>query len=418
VTFHSHILKNGLQLIGETSPSARSVALGFFVRTGARDETGDVSGVTHFLEHMVFKGTPRRSALDVNRDFDKIGAHYNAFTSEENTVFYAAILPEYIPQAVDILADILRPSLRVDDFEMEKNVIIEEIGMYEDQPTWSAYDHAKRAYFADHPLGNSILGTPEGIRALGRDQMHAYFERRYVAPNITAVAAGNFDWERFVAIIEEQCGAWNAGLVGRQGVRETKGSGKFEVVTRSKVAQEHVFLISPGPPVESPLRYAADTLALALGDDSGSRLYWALVDPGLADAADASFHDYEGTGSFYTSFSCEPGRTQENLAIVLNLLHDVQKEGITEKELQQAKSKIGSRVVRGSERPMGRMQAIGMAWTYLHQYRSVDDDLKSFDAVTLESIRQVLDRYPIDGVTTLALGPLEKLSLPPSNGRK
>ena len=418
MTFHSHILKNGLQLIGETSPSARSVALGFFVRTGARDETGDVSGVTHFLEHMVFKGTPRRSALDVNRDFDKIGAHYNAFTSEENTVFYAAILPEYIPQAVDILADILRPSLRVDDFEMEKNVIIEEIGMYEDQPTWSAYDHAKRAYFADHPLGNSILGTPEGIRALGRDQMHAYFERRYVAPNITAVAAGNFDWERFVAIIEERCGAWNAGLVGRQGVRETKGSGKFEVVTRSKVAQEHVFLISPGPPVESPLRYAADTLALALGDDSGSRLYWALVDPGLADAADASFHDYEGTGSFYTSFSCEPGRTQENLAIVLNLLHDVQKEGITEKELQQAKSKIGSRVVRGSERPMGRMQAIGMAWTYLHQYRSVDDDLKSFDAVTLESIREVLDRYPIDGVTTLALGPLEKLSLPPSNGRK
>jgi predicted Zn-dependent peptidase len=418
VTFHSHTLKNGLQLIGETSPSARSVALGFFVRTGARDETGDVSGVTHFLEHMVFKGTPRRSALDVNRDFDKIGAHYNAFTSEENTVFYAAILPEYIPQAVDILADILRPSLRVDDFEMEKNVIIEEIGMYEDQPTWSAYDHAKRAYFADHPLGNSILGTPESIRALGRDQMHAYFERRYVAPNITAVAAGNFDWERFVAIIEEQCGAWNAGLVGRQGVRETKGSGKFEVVTRSKVAQEHVFLISPGPPVESPLRYAADTLALALGDDSGSRLYWALVDPGLADSADASFHDYEGTGSFYTSFSCEPGRTQENLGIVLNLLHDVQKEGITEKELQQAKSKIGSRVVRGSERPMGRMQAIGMAWTYLHQYRSVDDDLKSFDAVTLKSIREVLDRYPIDGVTTLALGPLEKLSLPPSNGKK
>ena len=148
-----------MQIIGETSPSARSVALGFFVRTGSRDETPDVSGVTHFLEHMVFKGTPRRTALDVNRDFDRIGAHYNAFTSEENTVFYAAILPEYLPQAVDILADILRPSLRGEDFDMEKNVIIEEIGMYEDQPMWSAYDHAKRLYFADHPLGNSILGT-------------------------------------------------------------------------------------------------------------------------------------------------------------------------------------------------------------------------------------------------------------------
>src|SRR5215813_802776 len=203
MSFHSHQLPNGLTIIGETSPSARSVALGFFVRTGSRDETPEVSGVTHFLEHMVFKGTPHRSALDVNRDFDRIGADYNAFTSEENTVFHAAVLPEYVPQAVDILADILRPSLRQDDFDMEKNVIIEEIGMYDDQPMWAAYDVAKKVYFADHPLGNSILGTPESIRALTRDQMHAYFERRYVAPNITVVAAGNFDWPGLVALVQK-----------------------------------------------------------------------------------------------------------------------------------------------------------------------------------------------------------------------
>src|SRR3954447_7431960 len=157
--FHSQTLPNGLQIIAETSPSARSVAVGFFVRTGSRDETAEVSGVSHFLEHMVFKGTPHRSSFDVNRDFDKIGASYNAFTSEENTVFYAAILPEYLPQAMDILADILRPSLRGEDFDMEKKVIIEEIGMYDDQPMWSAYDQAKKLYFDGHPLGNSILGT-------------------------------------------------------------------------------------------------------------------------------------------------------------------------------------------------------------------------------------------------------------------
>src|SRR5215472_10800237 len=172
--FHQTQLPNGLQLIGETSPSARSVALGFFVRTGSRDETPEVSGVTHFLEHMVFKGTPRRSSLDVNADFDRIGADYNAYTSEENTVFHAAVLPEYLPQAVDILADILRPSLRDEDFDMEKKVIIEEIGMYDDQPMWSAYDRAKRIYFAEHPLGNSILGTKESVTALKRDQMQAY----------------------------------------------------------------------------------------------------------------------------------------------------------------------------------------------------------------------------------------------------
>ena len=415
--FHSHVLANGLQIIGETSPSARSVALGFFVRTGARDETPEVSGITHFLEHMVFKGTPRRTALDVNRDFDRIGAHYNAFTSEENTVFYAAILPEYLPQAVDILADILRPSLRDDDFEMEKNVIIEEIGMYEDQPMWSAYDQAKRAYFADHPLANSILGTVESIRGLRREQMHEYFSRRYVAPNITVVAAGHFDWNDLVKLVDERCGRWNTGPIGRFGIRETHGSGTFKVITKDKVTQEHVFIVSPGPSADSPLRYAADTLALAVGDDSGSRLYWALVDPGLADSADCSFHDYEGTGSFYVSMSCEPARTEQNLQTVLGVLRDVQQKGITEEELQQAKSKIGSRVVRGSERPMGRMQAIGMAWTYLHQYRTVEDELKAFDAVTLDSIREVRQRYPIDHVTTLALGPLPKLHTPAGNGR-
>src|SRR5258706_2247305 len=130
----------------------RSVAVAFFVRTGARDETAEVSGVSHFLEHMVFKGTPRRSALDVNRDFDRIGADYNAYTSEENTVFHAAVLPEYLPDAVDILADILRPSLRTEDFDMEKKVILEEISMYEAQPMWSAYDASKALFFQRHPL--------------------------------------------------------------------------------------------------------------------------------------------------------------------------------------------------------------------------------------------------------------------------
>ncbi len=418
MTFHRHVLRNGLNVVGETSPSARSVALGFFVRTGARDETPEVSGVTHFLEHMVFKGTPRRTALEVNRDFDQIGAQYNAFTSEENTVFYAAILPEYLPRAVDILADILRPSLRGEDFDMEKNVIIEEIGMYEDQPMWSAYDNAKRVYFADHPLGNSILGTPESIRALTREQMHSYFARRYVAPNITVAAAGNFQWQELTALVEEHCGEWTSSPAPRQGIRDTRGSGQFQTMTRDKVNQEHVFLISPGPAADSPLRHAADTLAMILGDDSGSRLYWALVDPGLADSADISFHEYEGTGSFYTSFSCEPSLTTKNLAIAQGVLRQVQKEGITAEELLQAKSKILSRVVRGSERPMGRMQALGMTWTYLEAYRSVDDELKAFQAVTRKKIRQVLDRYPLDEATTFALGPLERIRKPRAKGGK
>lgn len=407
--FLKHVLPNGLTLVGEISPSARSAAVGFFVRTGSRDETVAECGVSHFLEHMVFKGTPRRTALDVNRDFDRIGASYNAYTSEENTVFYAAVLPEYLPQAVDILADILRPSLRDDDFTMEKNVIIEEIGMYEDQPGWSAYDHAKKHYFSQHPLGNSILGTPESIKALTRDQMHDYFRRRYVAPNVTVSVAGNFDWAKFIELVQAACGQWEPGPVGRQGITKADGSGAVQMVTKEKVNQEHVILMSSAPAADAPLRHAADLLAMAVGDDSGSRLYWEIVDKGLAEGADMSFHEYEGTGSFYGSYSCEPGQAAENLAVFKKVLAEVQQSSITPEELHQAKSKVLSRVVRGSERPMGRMQALGMAWTYLKTYRSVDDELNAFEAVTLADVRAVLDQYPIDAPTVLGLGPLAEL---------
>src|SRR5262249_16935606 len=155
----------------------------------------------------------------------------------------------------------------------------------------------------------------------------------------------------------KHCGNWSSAAATRHGLRPTTGSGGFEVRTKEKVSQEHVFLIASGPPADDPLCHAADTLALAVGDHSRSPLYRALVDPGLVDSADMGFHEYQGTGAFFASFNGDPERAEENLATVLEVLRDVQKNGITEEELAQAKSKIGSRVVRGSERPMGRMQA-------------------------------------------------------------
>jgi predicted Zn-dependent peptidase len=310
---------------------------------------------------------------------------------------------------VDILADILRPSLREEDFAREKDVILEEIDMYEDQPMSVAYDRARKLYFGEHKLGNSVLGTPETIKPLTRAQMAAYFQRRYIAPNITAVAAGNFDWKQFVDLIGARCASWPGGDAPRTGRTETQGTAGFEVITREKVQQEHVILISPGPSAESPLRFAADLLAMAVGDDSGSRFYWELVDPGLAESADMGFHDYDGTGAFYSSFSCEPADTAENLAKVRDVLAAVQKDGITAEELEQARSKVLSRVVRYSERPRGRLMVLGMGWTYRREYRSVDDDLESFRKVTLADVRAVLERYPLTRAATLALGPLKEL---------
>jgi predicted Zn-dependent peptidase len=408
--FHSSKLPNGLQLIGETSPSARSVAVGFFVRTGSRDETPAESGVSHFLEHMMFKGTPRRTAFDVNLDFDRIGASYNAYTSEENTVYYAALLPEYLEKGIDILADILRPSLRDDDFDMEKKVILEEIEMYEDQPGSVAWDRARRLYYGPHPLGNSVLGTKESVGALTRAQMHAYFSRRYAANNILVSAAGNFDWNRFVELVTAACSKWSTDTVGREHRTEWGGGGGSYLLTREKVQQEYVMFMCGGPPAHSKLRYAADTLALAVGDDSGSRLYWALVDPGHADSADCSYVENDGSGAVYVSLSCEPENTADNIARTVEVLKAVQQQGITDAELQQAKSKILSRVVRGSERPMGRMQAIAAAWSYTGEYRDVDTELANFEAVGLADVRAYMDAYPVDRDTVVAFGPLKEMN--------
>ena len=199
----------------------------------------------------MFKGTPRRSAEDVNLDFDRIGASYNAYTSEENTVYYAAVLPEYLPKAMDILADILRPSLRQDDFDTEKKVILEEIGMYEDQPGSVAWDHARRLYYAAHPLGNSVLGTSQSVGDLTRDQMQRYFDRRYAANNIVLAVAGNFDWKRLVNLAGESCASWNAADVGRENRTEWTGTPALHVLTREKVQQEYVLILTGGPPADS-----------------------------------------------------------------------------------------------------------------------------------------------------------------------
>src|SRR3954463_5769436 len=173
--FHHTVLENGLRVIAEVNGRARSVAAGVFVKAGSRDEAPEEAGVSHFLEHMVFKGTPRRDALAVNRDFDRVGAKHNAQTSEEDTVYHVTCLPEYLPRAFDVLSDILRPSLREDDFETEKKVIIEEIKMYLDNPMSVAYEAAKAAHFGPPPLGQSILGSVKSISAMTADQMRSYF---------------------------------------------------------------------------------------------------------------------------------------------------------------------------------------------------------------------------------------------------
>jgi predicted Zn-dependent peptidase len=405
--FHSHKLSNGLHIIGETNPAVRSMAVGFYVKTGSRDETPEEAGVSHFLEHMMFKGTERRQALDVNLDFDRIGAKANAYTSEENTVYHTRILPEYLPQAVDILSDILRPSLRQDDFDTEKKVIISEIARYEDNPMMTAYEHARKHYFGSHSLGNSVLGTTASVGALTREQMLHYFERRYAADNVIAAAAGNFDWDQFVSLVEKACRGWNRSNVQpRKDLVEVSGPGGMKTKTKDSLYLQQYVIMSAGPKIDVPTRYAADVVAVALGDYSGSRFYWSLIDPGLVESVDTSYYINEGNGVYITFVCCQPERSTEVLSIVEKVLAEIQQQSFTDEEIQTAKTKIASRLVRAGERPMGRMESIAACWTYLHEYRDITTEMNKFESVTAHDVSQVLKSFPLVEKTTFAYGPL------------
>lgn len=409
--FHETTLGNGLKVIGELNASVHSVAVGFFVRTGARDESVEVNGVSHFLEHMAFKGNGKYTADDVNRIFDEIGAEYNAQTGEEATLYYAAILPEYLPVAFDVLSGLLRPSLREEDFNTEKQVILEEIRMYQDQPMHVAYDHAMQTHFRGHALGKSILGPYEGIEALTVDQMRDYHAQHYLAGNITLAVTGRTDWERIEQLAEQYCSAIPAGAVGRELV-EPRSSGGLSVITQESRVQQHVVLMSPAPSAQNELRFAAELLTVIVGDDGGSRIFWELVDPGLVEFAELGYYDYDAAGLFTTWLGCQPERTEEVLDRIHRIYREVNENGVTAEELEQARNKVASRVVLRSERPMGRLSSLGGNWVARQEYRSVADDLATLRSLTVGDIRRVLDEYPLGALTTSTVGPLPELKVP------
>ena len=407
--FHHKQLANGLTVIAEFNPHVHSTALGFFVRTGSRDETPDVAGVSHFLEHMAFKGNEKFTADDVNRVFDEVGAKYNASTSEEVTLFYGAILPEYLRPTFELLAGILYPSLRQDDFDIEKNVILEEIGMYDDMPSFVAYEHVMQTHFTGHPLGRSVLGSKESITALTAEQMRQYHRDHYKAGNIVLAVAGNTDWPQILALADEFCSAWPAGTTDRP-TDEARPPGGLKVIARDQSQHEHVMQMAPAPSAENDLRVPAELLSVIVGDDSGSRLYWDLVDPGHAESAELGYHDYQGSGAWMTYLSCDPESTEENLACIRRIYDTINRDGVTEVELEQAKNKVASRVVLRGERPMGRLSSLGGNWVYRQEYRTVADDLQLLKSVTTANIRRLLQAYPLGQTTTTAVGPLATLN--------
>jgi predicted Zn-dependent peptidase len=401
-------LENGLTLLGERNPGAKSMAAGYFVRTGSRDETAEISGVSHFLEHMMFKGSDRRTGEDVNREFDEMGARYNAFTSEENTVYYGAVLPEFQPRVLDLLSDLMRPTLRSEDFDMEKNVILEEIARYQDRPSFTVMDVAREVFFAGHPLGNSVLGTTGSIQALARDQMAAYFDRRYAANNLSLVLSGNYDWDAAVAQVCELTASWNAADAGRE-LAEPRPQFPVRVITNDKFNRAHLEFVAPGVAAQSPDRFPAEVVAEVLGAGEGSRLFWALVDPGLAEAARLGHSEEDGAGAFMAYVSCDPDRAQEVVDKVREVLATATREGLRPEEVERARRKLASAIVLQGETPFGRLLQVGFDWQYRREMVPIGQTIDGYLAVTTEAANALLSRGLFDRLALVALGPIREL---------
>lgn len=372
-------------------PTALTTSMGWFVRTGSRDESEDVSGVSHFLEHMVFKGTARRSAESINRELDYLGAQSNAFTSEESTVFYASVLPEYQDQCLDLLTDLMQPTLSEQEFETEKQVILEEIAMYDDQPPYGAFELAMERFFESHPLASRVLGTTESISDLNVSQMRDYHRCRYTTENMYLVASGQIDSDRLIELTLSATATWPQSEAFRKLSKPKAKPGQM-TLRREATHQHYRIMLWPGLDCNDPMRYALRMLCTILADDSGSRLFWELIDTGRAETATIWPHSFEECGCMMGYLCCAPEDAEENVTVVSRAIQQVLESGVTERELELARNKVTSSLVLSDERPSNRLFAVGQSWLVRRQYEPLDVILSRYRSVTSQDILDVAHR--------------------------
>jgi predicted Zn-dependent peptidase len=396
-TVRRTVLPGGLRILTETLPTVRSAAFGIWVGVGSRDETPVLNGATHYLEHLLFKGTERRSALDISSALDAVGGEMNAFTAKEYTCYYARVLDNDLPLAIDVVSDMLTGSLiRQEDIDTERDVVLEEIAMTEDDPSDVVHDLFAQVMYGSSPLGRPVLGTVDSINALTRDQVAGFYKRRYRPEHLVVAAAGNVDHAKVVRQVEKaftEAGALNrADTVpadARGGVRALRTAGKVEILDRP-TEQAHLVLGLPGVARNDDRRWALGVLNSALGGGMSSRLFQEVREKrGLAYSVYSYSSSYADTGLFGIYAGCQPKRVEEVLKICREELQKVAEHGITEEELRRAIGQISGSTVLGMEDTGSLMSRIGKAELCYGTHLSVDDLLAKISAVTLNDVRDV-----------------------------
>lgn len=403
---HRFQLPNGLTVLLEPDKRIHSVAMGFGVNTGGRDESPELDGCSHFLEHMCFRGTQKRNSRELLLAFDRLGAINNAFTSQEITLYWCWVLSGQLESAFSLLAEMMQPSLPPDEYETEKKVILEEIAMSNDTPDSRLYIELLKQAFGSHPLSTTVLGSADAVRALTRDQMAGYHHRRYNANNMVCSLSGNFDIKTVRRLIERFCRNWRSGEAGRNQPPAYVHQG-MKLVTKADLQQQRLVWAFTSVSARHPHYYAAQLLSHILGGGLGSRLYWSVTQKGLAESIYASHDAASDTGILMITACLAPAYAKKVAAIVRRELGKIQ-QGITAAELTRAKNKFLTSLAITD--PAGRM--VRQAGHYLATGRveTLEQERAAFSAVSRHEINALLKEFPLDCRGALVgYGPLDKL---------
>jgi predicted Zn-dependent peptidase len=408
------VLPSGLRIVTEEVPSVRSAAIGIWVNVGSRDETPAVAGASHFLEHLLFKGTTRRSALEISATIEAVGGEMNAFTSKEYTCFYARVIDTDLPMAIDVVSDLITSSIvSALDVDAERKVVLEEIAMRDDDPSDLVHDLYAETYYGDTTLGRPILGTVKSIKEMSRSSVFNYYKKKYLPQDLVVAVAGNIKHKRVVAMVEEALSRDNfLDVKGAPQIRpntpvKTKPMRSVGLLTR-KTEQAHMFYGMEGVARADDRRFAMGVLASALGGGMSSRLFQEIREKrGLAYSVYAYAQQFAGSGQIGFYAGCNPTKAIEVVEIIREILADVAEKGMSHEEIERAKGAVRGSLVLSQEDSGSRMSRIGKNEIVYGQVMGFDDILKAISRVNPTDVREIASEYLTKSPTLALVGPFK-----------
>ncbi len=420
MTVRKSVHPSGLRIVTEEVAGVRSAAFGIWVNVGSRDErTDSVAGASHFLEHLLFKGTKTRSAMDISSSIESVGGEMNAFTGKEYTCFYARVIDTDLPIAIDVISDLITSSIATaEDVDAERKVVLEEISMRDDDPSDLVHELFSETFYGDTPLGRPILGTVDSIKAMSRSAVFNYYKKKYLPRDLVVAVAGNLKHKQVVDLVtramerDNFLDLPNKKFAIRSDTKVPSPKGKSVGLIYRKTEQAHLFLGMEGVARNDKRRFAMGVLSAALGGGMSSRLFQEIREKrGLAYSVYAFTQQFAGSGFIGFYAGCNPAKATEVVSIIREVLHDVAVNGLTDEELVRAQGAVRGSLVLSQEDTGSRMSRIGKSELVYGKNLGFDEILKEVSSVSGADIRAVASAYLTKSPTLAVVGPFKSKSI-------